>query len=128
VAFPAAYYTTRFTIDTAADPLPPQFAIVTAHNPWDRRRSPPENAAADRELRQQLERQRIAHFRAIGHAPDHSHAEAGWALIGDLAMARHLARDFGQRALWWIDGDQLHLVAATGDHAENLGPFRSRLD
>lgn len=126
MSFPPEYYDTRFTLVGAPDPLADAFAIVTAHHPMDRRGSPRMNATADHRLRRLLERKLIPHFRATGHAPDHSHAEPGWAIACDLGTALAIARRFKQRALWWIEGDSLQLIASSGHPRETLGSFRDR--
>ena len=102
MSFPSSYYETRFTLDGAPDPLPGRFAIITAHNPMDGAWSKRMNAGADHRLRRLLERKLLPHFRATGHSPDHSHAEAGWALVVDLDTSLAIARRFKQRAIWWI--------------------------
>jgi hypothetical protein len=127
VTFPATYYETHFTIEGAPDPLPARFAIITAHHPMDRRWSPRMNATADHRLRRLLERKLLPHFRATGHSPDHSHAEPGWCIATDLDTALRIARRFQQRALWWIEDDQLHLIAYSGTPRETLGSFRGRV-
>ncbi len=127
MSFPASYYETRFTLEGPPDPLPACFAIITAHNPMDRGWSPRMNAAADHRLRRLLERRLLPHFRATGHAPDHSHAEPGWAITTDLDTALAIARRFHQRALWWIEDDQLHLIASTGQPREGMNAFSERV-
>ena len=127
MSFPASYHDTRFTVTAAPDPLPGSFAIITAHNPMDRPWSSRMNSTADHRLRRLLERKLLPHFRAIGHAPDHSHAEAGWAIVTELGTALSIARRFRQRALWWIDGNELHLIASSGQPRERLGPFHERV-
>lgn len=127
MSFPANYYETRFTLQGAPDPPPARFAIITAHNPMDRRWSRRMNATADHRLRRLLERGLLPHFRATGHAPDHSHSEPGWAVVTDLDTALKIARRFKQRALWWIEDDELHLVASSGQPREILGTFRERV-
>jgi hypothetical protein len=127
VSFPASYYETHFRLEGAPDPLPRHFAIITACNPMDQPWSARMNASADHRLRRLLKRRLIRHFRAIGHAPDHSHAEPGWAVQTDLDLSIAIARRFRQRALWWIENDSLHLVAATGGSSEALGSFRHRI-
>lgn len=125
--FPANYYNCRFRLEGAPDPLPARFAIITAHHPMDRRWSARMNATADHRLRRLLERKLLPHFRATGHAPDLSHAEPGWAVVSDLQTALAISRRFKQRALWWIDNDELHLIASTGTPSEHLGSFLDRV-
>ena len=127
MSFPASYHETCFTLVAAPDPLPAFFAVVTAHNPMDRPWSVRMNTTADHRLRRLLERKLLPHFRATGHAPDYSHAEAGWAVVAELDTALSIARRFRQRALWWIDGDELHLIASSGTSRETLGSFRERI-
>lgn len=127
MSFPSNYYETRFSFENAPAPLPSRFAIITAHNPMDRRWSPRMNAAADHRLRRLLERKLLPHFRATGHAPDHSHTEPGWAVVTDLDTALAISRRFKQRALWWIEDGQLQLIASPGTPREHLGPFLEKV-
>ena len=124
-AFPAAYYETRFRL--ARDPGPAPFAIITAHNPMDRRLSPQANRRADLRLARLLARRRLPRFRATGHAPDGAHAEPGWAIDCDRETAGKFARHFHQRALWWIETDRLELVDSHNGARECLGAFSPRI-
>lgn len=126
MSFPTSYRETRFTLVAAPDPLPGRFAIITAHNPMDRPWSGRMNATADHRLRRLLDRKLIPHFRAIGHAQDHSHVEPGWAVVTELDAALSIARRFKQRALWWIEDNSLHLIASSGSPRETLGSFKDR--
>lgn len=124
-AFPEVYYPTRFLL--AREPGPAPFAIITACHPMDQRHSPRMNQRADHRLQRYLKQCGLTHFRASGHAPDHSHEEPGWGVITSLENARKIARHFRQRALWWIENDQLTLVHAHMEIRETLGSFHTKM-
>lgn len=126
-SFPAEYYETQFRLQGSPEPLPQTFAIITAWNPMDRDWSMRMNRSADHRLRRLLERRGTPHFRAIGESPDGSHSEPGWAVVTSLVDALAIGRRYKQRAIWWIEGEQLHLIACITNQTEKLGGFSERL-
>ncbi|GAA5481106.1 DUF3293 domain-containing protein [Haloferula sargassicola] len=122
--FPAGYYDCRFSWENGA-PDWPAFAIVTAHNPMDRRWSGRMNRAADHRLRRLLERRLLAHVRVTCSSPDGSHAEPGWAVRSDRDTALAIARRYKQRAIWWIEHGDLHLVSCREHHSERVGVWNA---
>ncbi|MCW1911981.1 DUF3293 domain-containing protein [Luteolibacter sp. GHJ8] len=125
--FPPEYSSTVFLLVDSPSPLPASFAIITAWNPMDRRTSAEENQAADEDLKSCLENSGVIHFRATGCSPDLVHREEGWAAAISKSDALDLGRQFDQRAIWWIEGDELHLIRCADGHSEMLGSFSSRL-
>ncbi|BCX50085.1 DUF3293 domain-containing protein [Haloferula helveola] len=122
--FPECYYSTIFDFP---DGVPGgDFAIITAFNPMDRAAGDAENAAADEALRGTLAEFGLPHRRAIGSSPDDSHAESGWAVETTRERALSIAREFDQRALWWIVDGRLALVRCSDGHAETLGCLSER--
>lgn len=77
---------------------------------------------ADRHLHHLLVRAGAEPVRATTCAMDGSHAEPGWAVALPLDTVLRIARRFHQRAIWWSDACQLHLVACSDGHRETVGP------
>ena len=125
--FPSSYYETRFLLARDPECLPASFAIITAHNPMNRRWSPRMNRKADLRLKRLLERKQIPHFRATGQSPDGSHAEPGWAVHCGLRKALGIAGRYKQLAIWWIDGDELSLIHYSGSSGGSIGSFAERI-
>lgn len=125
--FPSEYRSTVFLLEDPPVPLPVAFAIITAWNPMDRPTGASENQTADEALRSRLESLGDFRFRATGCSPDLSHREEGWAAAISKSDALDLGRQFEQRAIWWIESDELHLIRCADGHSEMLGTFSSRL-
>jgi hypothetical protein len=124
---PEAYYTTHFILAVERTALPKGFAIVTAFNPMDHRYPPEENRAKDQALKGLLDHRMIESIRATGGSPDMSHAEPGWAISTSISTAVEIAREFHQRALWWIEDDELHLVDCASPEPIRIANFSDRI-
>jgi len=124
---PPEYFSTVFLLDGQPPALPDSFAIITAWNPMDRATSDAANHKEDEALRTILADLQTPHFRAAGCSPDLSHREPGWAVAIDKPAAIELGKRFQQRAIWWIEGDNLLLIPCDGATAEDLGSFAARL-
>lgn len=124
--FPAAYYETRFQLESAPEPLPSSFAVITAWNPMDRRWSQNMNVAADHRLHRLLQRKLMKPFRATGQSPDGAHSEPGWAMECQLSQALAIGRRYRQRGIWWIEEDDLHLHSCFTPHSEIIAKFSQR--
>ncbi|MEM1085285.1 MAG: DUF3293 domain-containing protein [Verrucomicrobiota bacterium] len=125
--FPEPYLTTRFVLSDPPQPLPASFAIVTAFNPMDEVRPEAANHEADQKLKTLLEERRASFFRATGTSPDLAHQEPGWAVMTDRPSALEIGRHFGQRAIWWIEDDDLHLLSCQSSDSLLLGSFLKRI-
>lgn len=125
--FPESYLSTVFLLDSSRPfRLPASYAIITAWNPMDRDVSMEENQREDEALRQSLELQALPFFRVTGCSPDLSHREPGWAVEIPKSDAIVLGRRFGQRAIWWIEGDDLTLVSCIDGGEQEIGSFQVR--
>ena len=124
---PEAYYSTVFLLEGQPLTLPPSFAIITAWNPMDRKLPDEQNALEDEALRRMLELQMIPYFRATGCSPDLSHREPGWAVTMPKNQAIELAKRYGQRGIWWIEGEDLILVSCVDGQEKRMDTFRLRL-
>lgn len=123
---PPAYYRTVFLCDLRPTEMPVRFAVVTAWNPMDRKCSDHANNLADAELKALLEQGGLGPFRVTGASPDLDHREPGWGFASSLEIALEIAGRFGQRAIWWVDADALHLVELVNPNPEPVGRFSER--
>lgn len=123
-----AYRTARFHCAILESEIPAAaFAIVTACNPGDHLETDGTNRRADDGLVAELDRRGWRRFRVIGASADLRHQEPGWgALIGSLPEAVALGRRWGQRAIFWVEGDALRLVDCLDGTTEDLGRWSSR--
>jgi len=85
------------------------------------------NVVADHRLRRLLERQNLRHFRATGQSVDGSHAEPGWAIETSLDSALAIGRRYKQRAIWWIQQDDLTLASCLTPQMEIVATFSQRI-
>ncbi len=123
-----AYRTARFHCAILESEIPAAgFAIVTACNPGDRLQPEGANRQADDGLAAELDRRGWQRFRVIGASPDLRHQEPGWgAVTRSMAEAVALGRRWGQRAVFWVEGDALWLVDCLDGTSEDLGSWSSR--
>ena len=92
--------------------LPANFYVITASNPNSEKRSPAENAAADRRLECALLDRGASVRRMDGASPDSSWYERGFAVWNIPAgSAARIAREFGQNAFFVIDEGRRYLGA-----------------
>ena len=88
--------------------------VVTAWNPGETR-SRGENLVANEHLRDVLDSRGLAHRLAVGSSPDGTWSEDGFAVTGlSRADATQLGRDFGQMAIYEIDGSTVVIVDCAG--------------
>lgn len=127
MSLPRAYRSTVFLLETAPDPLPSTFAIITAWNPMDRATSESGNQSADEALLRKIKLRGASYFRATGCSPDLSHREPGWAVQIGKEEALEWGRNFSQRAIWWIEADALILVDCADGSEERIDSFSARI-
>jgi len=135
------YFETRFRIDHLPPEWPAKFAIITAHAPTGQTWTDAENETADISLFHVLERSGGWTWRITGYSPASGHAEAGWAVDWnekthreedadwDWEFACDLGQAFKQDAIYWVQGDQLHVTHCDARRQMiPVGNFRERLD
>ena len=127
MVIPQEYLTTVFQIPGAFTAFPPSFAIITAWNPMDRPATRRENDLADEALRRSLELRQLPYLRVTGCSPDLSHREPGWGARLSKPEAIRLGKRFGQRAIWWVENDELILVMCEDGLETPLGSFQLRV-
>lgn len=124
---PPEYDTTVFVPESATDPLPREFAIITACNPGGTTLDEAANGIADEVLRRELEELGLAPFRVTGCSPDLSHREPGWAVVVSKVEAVALGRRHRQLAVWRVIDDHLDLVDCATGETRRIGRFSERI-
>lgn len=58
-------------------------------------------------------------------SPDLNHREPGWAIATAKSDVLALAKEFGQLAIFWVEGDRLFLVPCVdlSHHEEEIGTW-----
>lgn len=122
----AAYFSAYFQAALEGK-LPARFAVVTAHDPMGRKKSPAENARRDAKLRRRLGALGLRRFRVTGGSEDGSHREAGWGVIvASPKTARALAAEFDQNAFYWVSGGRIYLGSSAGGRLKRAGSWGAR--
>lgn len=116
-AFSEAHYTVEFEAGPATfrvgegTPGVEPLGIVTACNPPAAPRTAAQNASANAELLAAITARGWRHYPSLASAPDGTHAEPGYAVFGATALELlDLAREFGQAAIAWFDGQQMEIL------------------
>jgi hypothetical protein len=81
------------------------FAIVTPFDPGGRRAPRWKNQWRYIRMRARLMSRALPFTPADGESPDGTHRERGFAIAVGRGDAATLARDWGQLALYWFDGE-----------------------
>lgn len=109
VEFPAGLV--RFRIGDSVPGRP--FALVTAYNPGRSRPSAEENAEANARLHAAIRTRGYDYARARGESPDGAHSEPSFAVFDiPFEAALQLAKELGQAAFVWSDGENTKLAWA----------------
>lgn len=106
--------------------LPNPFAIITASNPLGQLLSDVENTERNQSLKSELAN--VLHEDIIGASVDLNHQEQSFIVQISKPAAIGLALKYDQNAIYWVEGDDLHIVpvAMSGDEI-SIGSFRQRL-
>lgn len=105
---------------------PPEFRILTAHNPEGVITAAQANDEADDHLRAELTRLEFEFFPVTGGSPDFSHAEPGYGVVCTRAEALLLARRFRQNGFFEVLGGRVYLFSVHEAHrpGEYVGRWR----
>lgn len=119
------YSNTVFLLDEV-QALPNPFAIITAFNPQGKSQPLKQNESQNEALRSELEN--VLHHTVIGASPDLTHQEPSFIVQISKPAAVGLAHKYDQNAIFWVEGDELHLVPVLmqGDEV-SIGQFRERI-
>ena len=121
------YATSLFQATSPPSGWPRAFAILTACNPSGQTEDAAQNAEHDARLLAQIEAWRCWHWRVIGGSPDFHHAEPGFAVELALSDALTAGRELEQEAIFWIENDELSVIACQGEARLKLGCWLDRL-
>lgn len=86
-----------------------QFAVITAYNPGGRNLFALWNCWRTVRMRFALTARRTRFVAASGESPDGSHRERGFAAAMSRSDAAAMARQYGQLAIYWFDGERFWL-------------------
>jgi hypothetical protein len=120
------YDNTVFLLPEVPTFWPNNFTIITAHNPMDHKLTDSENIRRNQRLADCAEPKIF--IKIIGSSPDHSHQEASFALKCSLKEAIKIGKQFNQRAIFYIRGENLELVECSSGKSKRLGKFTERLE
>ena len=121
------YATALFQAASPPDGWPQVFAIITACNPCGHTADDRLNRKLDARLLAKLKEQGCWFSRVIGGSPDFFHAEPGFAVVLTLFTALKVGDDFAQEAIFWVEDDELSVIACRGNAQQKLGSWRERL-
>ena len=121
-----AYDNTVFLLSEVPTVWPNNFAIITGHNPMDQKLTDSENIRRNQQLAEWAEPK--IYIKLIGSSPDRTHQEASFALKCSLNEAIKIGKQFNQRAIFCIRGENLELVECSSGKSKILGKFSERLE
>jgi len=123
------YFQTQFRTETAFDEWPYSFAIITAYATTGEVWTEEQNQRADERLRKVVIGIDPDARRITGYSPTTGHAEPGWAVSMELAVAKQIGREFLQDAIYFIDNGTIYVAKCDGDDAPIfVDDFLNRLD
>jgi hypothetical protein len=121
------YFDTVFLDATPTDQFPETFAIVTAFNPMDQILSHDENLKRNQQLLDILTSNGHYGGTIIGSAQDLSHQEPSLLASTSRSEALEIGIRFGQRAIFWVSGDELEIIESSTGITHSAGAFRKRI-
>ena len=106
--------------------LPSPFAIVTAYNPESKTFTKKHNETANQALADDIKE--VFNLPIIGGSPEFDHQEPSFIVKISKAAAIGLAEKYRQNAIFWVEGDDLHIVPVLMEGDEvSIGSFRERI-
>ena len=121
------YLSTMFLVTDDKIKYPASFAIITAHNPMDQLLSKEENRNRNIQLLYSLEKLGVKTLPIVGCSPDLTHREDSFIVNLSLAETISTGRKYDQRAVFWVDAENLYLVYCRTETKVLLGEFSSRI-
>ena len=120
------YDNTVFLLPEVTAVWPNNFAIITANNSMDQKLTYSENIRRNQQLAEWAEPKIF--IKLIGSSLDRTHQEASFALECSLKEAIEIGKEFNQRAIFYIRGENLELVECSSGKSKGLGKFSERLE
>ena len=108
------------------EPLPANFAIITAYDPNGLTTDPERDVAADEALAAELSTAGYRLHRITGGSAAGTHVEPGWGVPIGLPRAIEYGRRYRQEAVFFVQGGRVALVDCTDGSTEVFGqPFKA---
>ena len=123
------YFETRFRLGLPVEPLPDQFAIVTAYQTTGEQWTLERNQEATQQLEQELRKLGALLGPATGYSPRTGHAEPSFAALLSFEQACDLGPRYHQDAIYSIRSGTLFVSHC--DHRRAFNPvtrFLERVD
>ena len=121
------YLSTMFLVTDDKIKYPASFAIITAHNPMDQLLSKEENRNRNIQLLHSLEKLGAKTLPIVGCSPDLTHREDSFIVSVSLNTAISVGRKFDQRAVYWVQNENLYLVYCEKETKVMVAEFSSRI-
>ena len=121
------YLSAVFLVSDKKRKYPLSFAIITASNPMDQLLSKEENKKRNIELFRSLEKSYKKILPIVGCSPDLSHREDSFMVEVGLRTAIEYAKDFDQRAVFWVEIRNLFLVDCQSEAKILIGEFLPKI-
>ena len=121
------YANTFFHLGFREEFLPNSFAIVTACNPMDEKLSEEVNHLRNERLKNNLKSRNFLALPVLGKSLDGLHEEKSFCVNCTKEEAVSLAESYDQRAIFWIDEDNLEIIDCKLAEVEFLGSFKARI-
>lgn len=106
--------------------IPNPCAIITAYNPKNKLFSDKHNKTANEALEQDISQ--VYYLPVDGGSSDQTHQEPSFMVQISKPAAMGLAEKYDQNAIFWLEGDDLHIVPVLMEGDEvSIGSFQSRI-
>lgn len=121
-----AYFETIFLITDIPNQWPSSFAIITVWNPMDQKLSIKQNQSRDKELLLKFTKNN-KFSSLIGSSPDYLHQEKSYIIEVSLQEAVQIGNDYNQRAVYYVENENLQLIDCKTREKFSLGNFKDRI-
>ena len=122
------YRDVKFLTNSSSISLNSNFAIITAYNPMDELLNHKINKAKNKELYKYLQKFRKKIILVIGCSHDLIHQEPGFLIDITLEDALRIGKEFQQRAIFWIEKNELEIIYCVKRQRIKIGKFSSRIE
>ncbi len=120
------YSETVFCFTGEASEIPNPCAIITAYNPKSKLFSDKHNKTANDALEQDISE--VYYLPVDGASIDKTHQEPSFMVQISKPAAVGLAEKYSQNAIYWLEGDDLHIVPVLMEGDEiSIGSFQRRV-
>lgn len=121
------YGKTIFLLSVKVHKLPETFTIITAYNPMDVLLPKEENLERNKNLFRTLSRVAKDIIPIVGSSPDYLHQEASYLVNITLRQALNIGKSYKQRAVFWVEQNNLEIVECETAQKFTIGKFSERI-